>query len=428
MARFLLTVWPISTHLNPFLAVGRSLRARGHEVTFYTGGTGRDEVQAEGFPCFGFEGVDTARVECALNRLVSISWRPSSWRDFMLGTVPEQLRDLDKILELWPPDAIVCDVAMWGPILVLHEVKAIPVAVLSHVAVCLLPGPDNPFPGLSWLLQERLVRPAAPLIAKLLQMASGSVPRLANRLRQSYKLPPFTGTVTEFTGKLPLYLVPGTPAFDGERRDLPPSAKYVGPCLPGERQGCAPPDWISQIARDRPCIVVIEGSIYPEKPLLLQTAARALARAPFNVILVAGQGRDLHSLELGSLAENVRLESWTPLSDLLRLASVIVAYGDSETVMGALHRHVPMVLMPTILDQPIAAWRVACAGAGLVLPRWRRSPARLRAAVMRVLSDTSFQKQASRLAGDFVEFSGGERAARLLEGLTMTSATPARLA
>jgi MGT family glycosyltransferase len=401
------------------MSVAHALRQRGHEIAFYTGAAVLDSVRKQGFPCFPFQAVDDARVDRAVRGLTSRSWRPGRWRELMLGTVPEQLRDLEDVWKSWKPDVVVCDIAMWGPILVMHELKGVPVALLSHVASCILPGAQNPLPGMNWLLHGTPVRPLAPAIAWIMRAASAGVPRGASTLRQAWGLPPLAGTVTEFTGTLPLYLIPGTPEFDGKRSDLPPSVHYVGPCL-WDKGGDQPaPEWIAKAPRDRPCVVVAEGTIYPEKPRLLRMAARGLANLPLNAFLVAGQGRSLESLNLGPLAPNVRLENWTPLSDVLPIADVLVAGGDSETVMAALERMVPMVLVPMILDQPQLSWLVSTAGAGLRVPGWRCSPKGLRTAVAKVLAEQQFRENAARIREGFRGYSGADLAARSLEKLAI---------
>ena len=402
------------------MAVAHALRQRGHEVAFYTGAAVLESVRQQGFRCFPFQSVDDARVDRAVRGLTAGNWGPGRWRELMLGTVPDQLRDLDDVWKSWRPDAVVCDVAMWGPILVTHELRRVPVALLSHVASCLLPGVESPLPGMSWLLKGTALRPLAPAIASLMRKASAAVPRAASKLRESWGLPALSGTVTEFTGTLPLYLVPGTAAFDGSRRDLPPSVHYVGPCLWDKDPDQRAPEWTRLIPSDQPRIIVTEGSIYSEKPLLLQIAARGLANLPVNVVLVAGEGRKLDSLELGPLAPNIRLEPWTPLSDVLPIADVLVAGGDSETVMASLEKKVPMVLIPMILDQPEISWFVAAAGAGIRIPRWKCSPTRLGAAVLRVLAERRFRDNALRIRDQFGESSGGDLAARLLEEMTLS--------
>jgi UDP:flavonoid glycosyltransferase YjiC (YdhE family) len=100
--------------------------------------------------------------------------------------------------------------------------------------------------------------------------------RKASVLRQSFGLAPLPIGVNQFTGTLPLYLVPNGPEFDNYRRDLPPSVRYIGPCLWDHHQDHRPPAWIRDIPSGRPCVVVDEGALYTHEPRVLRMAARGL--------------------------------------------------------------------------------------------------------------------------------------------------------
>src|SRR5215467_5552440 len=158
MARFLFAVWPFAGHLHPGIAVAHALRARGHEIAFYTGAAVRSVVEGEGFRFFSFREVDEDRVSILASS--EFPYSPSLWRrlrnarvlqakfrEWLLDTIPQQVDDLDQVLSDWRPDVLVCDLAFWGPILVIKEARKIPVAVLSILAACILTGPDAPFWG-----------------------------------------------------------------------------------------------------------------------------------------------------------------------------------------------------------------------------------------------------------------------------------------
>jgi UDP:flavonoid glycosyltransferase YjiC (YdhE family) len=142
-----------------------------------------------------------------------------------------------------------------------------------------------------------------------------------------------------------------------------------------------------------------------------------LANQNCDVILLAGDRRDLKKLNPGSLAPNVRLEQGVPLSDILPIADVVVTNGDSETAMAALYHRLPMVVAPAILDQPEISWRVSAMGAGLLLQLRDCSPERLATAVQTVLKEERYRDNAALLAESFTKYSGGEKAAALLENL-----------
>ena len=334
--------------------------------------------------------------------------------------MPAQLTDLEAVLAVWRPDVVVCDPAMWSPILVLHEAQHIPVAVFSYVASCLLPGRDGPILGFSLPRPSNwYTRLGRRLIRTVVNFFTADILRAASMLRQSYGLSPLRMTVTELAGKMPLYLVPSTPEFYYERRDLPPAVHYVGPCLWDRPRNTPPPAWLAQLSRDRPLVYVTEGTIHVRAPLVLRAALKGLANLPMQVIMTTGKHRDPAELGLEPITPNVRVERWVPHSDLLPLTDVVVTTGGSGTVLAALNAGVPLVVVPTDWDQPENAWRVMEAGAGLRLAPHRCTPERLRTAVERALGKPSFRRNAERLAAAFARYGGPARAAELLEGLSV---------
>jgi MGT family glycosyltransferase len=220
---------------------------------------------------------------------------------------------------------------------------------------------------------------------------------------------------------MPLYLVPSTPEYDYQRRDLPPSVRYVGPCLWDKPSNSLSPDWIAKLPPDRPLVYVTEATIGTTEPFLLKAAARAFRNLPFEVVMTTGKQRDPATLDLGNSAPNIRVEPYVPQSDLLPRMTVMVTLGGSGGVLAALKAGVPLVIVPTEWDRPENAQRVVEAGAGLRIAPDRCTPERLRAAVERVLNEPSFRDNARRLAGLFAQYGGPARAAQLLEELSSTS-------
>jgi MGT family glycosyltransferase len=425
MATFLFTLWPFPGHVHPNVAVARALAARGHEIGFYTGGSVQASLQGEGFRFFPFRHLDEASITgnvLALDAL-SVQWWRASQRKAMLGawlldSVEAQLADLRAVLATWRPDVIVCDPAMWGPLLVLGERERIPVAVMSYVAACMLPGPDGPIVGLPLprprtrlaRLGRRMLRATAKVVAKDVRDA-------ADRLRTAHGLPPIGATVTEHAGRMPLYLMPSTPLFDRQRSDLPASVRYVGPCQ-WDKPGTEPvAPWLADLRRGTPVVYVTEGTLHAKPPVLLRATLQGLASLPVQVIATTGKHRDFEGLGLGAVPGNARVEQWVPHSDLLPRTDVVVTTGGTGTVLAALSAGAPLVIVPMAWDQPENAWRVDEAGAGIRIAPRDCTADRVRAAVERVLRDESFRHNARRLAADFARYGGAGQAAELLEEL-----------
>ena len=427
MAKFLFTTWPFPGHVHPNIAIAHALRERGHDVAFYTGSKARAVVEGEGFRWFPFEHMDEAR----LHRIVFSQRRSAApWkrpfrlvtvlREWLLETIPQQVTDLQAVMAAWPPDVVVSDVTFWGPFLVLHETCHIPVAVSSFVPGCMVPGPDAPPWGLG------LPRPrngGTRLLARLVGAATdllvAEFRRTADALRQRYGLSPLSVPVHAFLGQMPLYLVPGAPEFDYERRDLPPSVHYIGSVVWNKPRGEPSPAWLSERPADPPWVHVTEGTMHAQGPIVLRAAAQGLANLPMQVIMTTGKDRDPAQLGLDHIAPNVRVERWVSHADLLPRTDVLVTTGGGSTVMAALSAGVPMVVIPTQWEKPDNAQRVVEAGAGIRLSPRRCTPRRLRDAVEQVLSDPSFRQNALRLAAIFKRYGGAPRAAELLEGLSV---------
>ena len=430
MADFLFTVWPFPGHVHPNVAIAHALCERGHRVAFYTDRSLQPSLEAEGFRVFPFARVDGARAEKLVLDLDALSLRWWSARrqkamltDWLLGSVEAQLADLAAVRSVWRPDVIVCDPAMWGPLLVLQETARIPLAVMSYVAACMLPGPEGPIVGVPMpRARGPIARANRRILRSLAAFVSADVRRGANRLRARYGLPPLATSVTAFAGQSPLYIVPSTPRFDRQRHDLPESVHYVGPCRWDKPAADPAPRWLADLATDRPLVYVTEGTMHAKKPILLEAALKGLVSLPVHVVATTGRHRDPATVGLGKVPLNARVERWVSHTDLLPRADVVVTTGGTGTVLEALSSRVPLVIVPMAWDQPENAWRIAEAGAGIRIAARRCTPDRVRRAVERVLSVSSFRHNAGILAADFANYGGAAQAAGLLEDLAMRTA------
>lgn len=218
-------------------------------------------------------------------------------------------------------------------------------------------------------------------------------------------------------GRLPLCLVVGTPEFDYQRRDLPPTVQYVGPCLWGRPSDEAPPAWLAELRRDRPIVHATEGTVHVQRPFVLHAAAQGLANTGMQVIMTSGKHRDPAALDLGPRAANIRVERFVAHSDLLPISDVVITTGGAGTVLTALCNGVPLVVVPTGWDLPENAQRVVDAGVGVRLDPRQCTPRRLRAAVERVLAEPAYKRNAARIGAALAGRGGAPRAAALLEGL-----------
>jgi MGT family glycosyltransferase len=434
MSRILCTVWPFTGHLHPNFAVAAELKRAGHKVAFFTGSKGRDAVQKAGFEFLPMRHVDEARVEFLVlseNGILSAtgnSLRLSAmWREWVVDTIPAQMQDLDPLIDEWKPDVIVCDPTMWAPVLLLHELRNIPVAVLSLIPACHISGPDAPILGFPTARAKTAFDKArAAVLRTLSDLGRRPVRARANAIRKSYGLPPLSMSVTDFAGRMPLYLVPGCPEFDYGRTDLPESVRYVGPCLWGGSSEAVLPEWINDLPKDQPLIYASEGTIHLE-PRVLRAVAQAMADQPVQVIMTTGKHRDPATLDLGLRrpAANIHVHQWIPLQPLLPKLAGMVTIGGPSTLMAGFAAGIPAVVVPFTWDHPETAFRVADSGAGVHIPFRECNPSAMRSAIEQILYQSSYARNAQRLARCFERDGGPARAARLIAGLAPAEAAAA---
>jgi MGT family glycosyltransferase len=407
------------------MAIARVLRERGHECAFYSGPRAARVIEGENFPFFpSGKAEEDAMYDFmfAPDQARALNWRSmlqfaTTIQGWLLDTIPQQVREIEPILESWRPDVVVTEQNMLAPVLVFREKHRIPVAILSYFS-CTIPGPDAPPFGLglpspkNWhtrLLSRTVSLATSPVRARFR--------RAANGIRRANGLPPIKTSVLDFTSTVPLYLVMGTSEFDYDRHDLPPTVYYVGACLWDKPSHEQPSDWLAQLPNKQPWVHASEGTVHVQSPFVLKAAAQGLANLPMQVILTTGGNREPSELDLGPIASNVRVVRWVSHTELLPHLDVMITTGGSATVQSTLRAGVPLIIVPTEWDKPDIARRVVETGAGMRLAPEQCTPERLRAAVQEVLGTPSYRQNAQRMASIFARYGGPPAAATLLEKL-----------
>jgi MGT family glycosyltransferase len=416
--RILITAWSFPGHINPTVALARALAERGHEVAFCTGERARATIERQGFAFYPFLYLDEEKVYATVFSPISRSMltRAAVLREWMIETLPDQVRDQEFVLADWKPDLVISDVTMWGTPLVLHELTGVPCVICSLAPGCMIPSPDVPPWGMglpsprNWW--TRLLCRTTHLLT---ERHVAGFRRAANEMRAHFGLPPLAIPVHEYLAGMPLYLVPSVPELDYNRDGLPPSVHYVGPLIWNDTKRASASQWLRTLPRERPWVHVTEGTMHVYKPFLLRAAARGLADLPMEVIMTTGDFRDPEALDLGALASNVHLQHWIPHTELFSRTDVVITTGGAGTVLTALAAGIPLVIVPTEWDKPDNAQRVVEAGAAIRISPGRCSPQRLREAVERLLLDPTYRDNAKRLGRILRGLNGPRNAAQLIE-------------
>jgi MGT family glycosyltransferase len=389
--RILLGAFGDPGHAFPTIALGRALRARGHDVTLQTWERWRAPVEAEG-----------------------LTFTPApEYSAFPIGGGPLDFyeavvyatRDTLPLVQDLQPDVVVHDILTLGPSLA-GELLGIPRATLiPHVFPEAAPG----FPIYSF--GARL--PRTPLGRAFWERAHLPVRRglesgrlALNRTRSQLGLPPLSyghgGTSRE------LALIATFPQLEYPRT-WPSHAHVVGPLM-----WEPPAEHVSLPPGEDPLVLIAPSTSQDPDHRLLNAALRGLADAPVRVL--ATYNRRLPSCPL-PVPDNALVVDWLSYARTLPHCDAVVCHAGHGTLVRALSCGVPVVACPVAGDMNENAARLAWAGAGVRLPRRFISPRPLRHAVTHALSEPTIRAQARDLAAWTSTHDSGARAATLIEEL-----------
>jgi UDP:flavonoid glycosyltransferase YjiC (YdhE family) len=388
--RVLLGAFGDPGHAFPMIALGRSLAARGHDVTLQTWRRWREHVEAEG-----------------------LHFAPApEYQVFPSGPEPldfyeavvHATKDTLPLVRQLRPNVVVADILTLAPALA-AELEHVPSATLvPHV----YPHGEPDFPIYS--LGARLPRTAAG--RRLWRVAQHPVQRGLERGRRE---------LNETRARLGL--APHAHVHGGISRELalvatfpqleyprawPQHVHVVGPLMwePPARDVELPPG-------DEPLVLIAPSTAQDSEHRLLSAALHGLAEAPVRVL--ATWNRRLPSRPL-PVPANARVVDWVSYSRTMPHCDLVVCHAGHGTLVRALASGCAVVACPAVGDMNENAARLDWSGAGVRLPRRFVSPRTLHLAVERALGEPSIRARAREMAA-WVSTHDGAHAARLVERL-----------
>jgi MGT family glycosyltransferase len=386
VSRFLFVVPPLAGHVNPTLAVGRELGARGHEVAW----AGPEEVVAELMPADATllrvplaPGVrdhiaaraDDLRGAAALKHLVG---------EFLVPLATCMVPGVEAAVERFRPDVLVVDQQ-----------------ALAGVAVALARG----LPWATAATTSALLADPMELIPRVKEWADG----LQRDVLRSAGVDPQVAATVDLRFSPELVVVFSTPAFVGGN-GYPDHYAFVGPALAGRPDATPFPwDWLGG---GGPHVLVSLGTLnWHNGGRFFAAAASALGGMDARGIIVAPPEL------VPDAPPNVLVRPRVPQLALLPHLDAVVCHGGHNTVCEALAHGLPLVVAPIRDDQPAIAAQVEAARAGVRVRFRRAGPDDLRAAMEAALGDRALRDGAGRIRQSFAAAGGPPQAAARLERL-----------
>ncbi|HST48894.1 glycosyltransferase [Jatrophihabitans sp.] len=378
MARFLIVVFPLASHLYAPVAIGQALAGAGHEVAWCG-------PETDLRPLVG----DRARIYPTGKRYyrdypdLGVAGARKLWTDVVIPATRFLLAPVDEAVADYRPDVLVSDQYTLAGALVACR-RDLRWATLATGAMELTP-PSWELPGHPEFVAGQL--------ARAWQLA-GLPGRPPVDLRFSPHLV-LALTSTALTGAAP----------------LPPQCVCIGPVL-----GRRPAEPVGWPAREpgRHQVLVTVGTLAAQHSdefyRRMLPALELLADRVQAVVLAPAEA-------IPDPPGNITVLDRVPILDVLPRLDAVVCHGGMGTVTESLAHGVPLVVAPIRADQPAIARQVAQAGAGIEVSFFSASPAELATALTAVLEEPGYRAAARRVAEDFAAAGGAAAAVEQLAAL-----------
>lgn len=411
---------PIGSHgdVHPFIAIGRALARRGHEVTVMTNPYFDALVRDAGLrPRAIGERQDLQEaIQATPDSMHRLRGAMAILREMMLPLVPDMLARVDEaIRELRPDVAVIHPIALgahW-----VCEKHGVPWA-MATLAPCSWMSRHEPLIAIKhpWRPENPPLWWSRMWLAGGRMMLARAVDPGLNRIRASMGLPPERGQFEKAMRGGMINLALWSSAFRAPVKDDPPNSLVCGfPWHDRHREGEAPAEDLERFLNDgEPPIVFtlgtaavhLSGRFYHDAV----EACRTLSRR--GLLLV---GKPEYAPR--DLPPSVRAFTYAPFSTLLPRAAATVHHGGIGTTAQGLRSGRPTVVVPMAHDQFDNAARVSRLGMSRTVDFHRLSSARLSRALREVLDDPSFARRAGQLGPVIAREDGGEAAAVAVERL-----------
>jgi UDP:flavonoid glycosyltransferase YjiC (YdhE family) len=432
--------------------LAHALEKAGHTVAFVTAPAFAATVTRASFECIpaGMDWHEQHLLETVpeLRAVAKMSRGEWMMRNIFLDRSPRRMvPDLLKIIPAWQPDMIVSGSFEYGGPLA-AEKSGLPYASANYTVrwnswiLRLAVGrsiarlrremglPADPalkafgryldlcFSPPSWTYEGALLRPA------LTQVVSTKVLGADLPLRQ--RMWGMRGLLLQRIFARALKLHP-------EITEIASTTHFIGEVGHSAEHASPPPDWLSKMPHQRTIFVSLGTVLSAEYPDIFDKILAGLRDRPVNLIMTMGGADD--PARFGPQPPNVRIVRFMTQDELRQLlphVDLCINHAGYSSVMEALSRGIPLVLLPLTSDAPMNTQMCLCNGVTPDLPPqvWglspkglpiirpeKLTPAIIRDSVMQALEGPAYRDAARRIQKQLTDRPELDHAVSLLEGV-----------
>ena len=393
--RLLLGAFGDPGHAFPMIALGRALRAAGHEVTLQTGRQWQEVVAGEGLAF------------AAAPEYPVFPTREAPLKPYQ--AVLRATEETQPLVDQCAPDVVVHDVLTLAPALAAERAGVKVATLVPHVDPRTAPGAPPYSVGAlppRTALGRRLWSALQPVTNRGLESGRAEL----NETRRRLGLPAVEHLHSGLSRQLTL--VASFPALEYPR-PAEPATEIIGPLI-----WEPPTDPVALPPGDGPLVLVAPSTAQDPKHELLRASIRGLGQLDGVRVLATWNRRPLS--EPIELPPNVTLVEWVSYAQTMSHCDVVINHGGHGTLARVLASGAVPVVVPAGGDQAENAARVAWAGAGVRVAPRLASPRAIRGATERALLEPSLRSTARQFEDWYANHDAGARATELLEQLAAT--------
>ena len=382
MSKIVFFCIPAHGHTNPTLGVVRELVSRGHEVWYYSYNIMREKIESAGATFISCDDYDTEQKLSAKDATRVGKDLAFSTKILVDTTLALDDKVCKEMAEL-KPDCIVADsMALWGKAVALK--LGIPFvsstttfAFNQHSATIMKQGFKD-------LFKMLFAMPKTSKQVKRLKDKGYPVNNILDIIGNDDNTHTIVYTSPEFQ--------PCSETFS-ERY------AFVGPSI-------RPASEKVEKRKDK-LIYISMGTVNNDMMPFYKACISALANTDYQVIMSVGNL--VSARDFGKPPKNISVYSHVDQIAVLEKADVFVSHCGMNSVSESLYFEVPLVMLPQTSEQKGVAERVSQLNAGIKLDK--SDGALVLSAISKILSDSTYKKNAKKIAEGFKNSSGAKGAA-----------------
>lgn len=384
--------------VHPFIAVGQTLRSRGHEVVVLTNEVFRARVETAGL---GFRALaDSEKYYSVIknpNFAHHIKGLAFAFDHLIAGSVEPTVEKLGQLVREFKPDIIVRHHINFGAQWVADE-HGVPTAVVVLAPVSWLSTEDPCVYG--WIRVENSPRWWARLYKRMAKaigrpIVDKRMNALARKLGHPERHDVFHHEVMGGRVNLALW----SPHFRGPAKDDPAHGHICGFCYfdrdPAQEEDH---DEIYRFVEsgDPPVVFTLGSSVCHQPGRFYHVASAACRAVGRRALLLIGPPTPINKIP-SSLPEGVAAFHYAPYSALLPRVAAIVHHGGVGTTAQAMRAGKPTVIVPFANDEFDNAARAKRLGVSASVNAPALSERRLTRALSEILGDAGVSARAREL-------------------------------